>query len=110
MVNQSVLTGIYFSLWVLLVLLFTAYFHDKSLYSAVGSVWVFAAFAGYLLAMQLLLIGDRISVTASAEAEGRGFYLSVYQEAMFLLTLGLNIFVCVMVLVDVLRNPPSYAA
>ena len=109
-VNQTVLTGVFFSLWTLLVLLFTAYYYDGGLYSALGSVWVFSALAGYLLAMQVLLVGDRISITASPDAEGPAFFLSVYQEIMFLLTLGLNVFMCVMVLVDVLRNPPSYPA
>ena len=109
-VNQSVLTGVFVSLWILLILLFTAYYYDDSLYSALGSVWVFAVLAGYLLGMLMLLVGDRISITASAEAEGRGFFLSVYQEIMFLLTLGLNVLMCVMALVDVLQHRPSYPA
>jgi hypothetical protein len=109
-VNQTVLTGVFFSLWTLLVLLFTAYYYDGGLYSALGSVWVFSALAGYLLAMQVLLVGDRISIASSPDAEGPAFFLSVYQEIMFLLTLGLNVFMCVMVLIDVLRNPPSYPA
>jgi hypothetical protein len=60
--------------------------------------------------MQVLLVGDRISIASSPDAEGPAFFLSVYQEIMFLLTLGLNVFMCVMVLIDVLRNPPSYPA
>ncbi len=103
MVNQTALTGIYFCLWILLVLLFTAYYYDGCLY-ALGSLWVFIVFAVYLFLMQMLLVADRFVSTF----EERSFYWSIYQQAMYLLTLGLNLFFGFVALWDTLHHGVTY--
>jgi amino acid transporter len=102
-VNQTVLTGIYFCLWILLVLLFTAYYYEGCLY-ALGSIWVFVVFAVYLFLMKMLLVADRFVSTF----EERSFYWSIYQQGMYLLTLGINLFFGLVALADALRHGVTY--
>jgi hypothetical protein len=102
-VNQTVLTGIFACLWILLVLLFSAYYYEGSLY-AQGSLWVFIIFAIYLFLMQMLLVADRVVSTF----EEKSFYWSIYQQGMYLLTLGLNLFFGLVALWDTLHHEVTY--
>ena len=104
-VNQTVLTGIFICLWVLLILLFIAYYYDGGRLYALGSIWVFAVFATYLFLMQLLLVADRFVSTF----EERSFHWSSYQQGMYVLTLFINLFFGLVALWDTIRNEVKYS-
>lgn len=102
LVNQTSLTFCFVALWILLVLLFTAYYYQESLYIT-GSIWIFCVFAVYLVLMMGLLIGDRVQLGVMDELEST-FYFTIYQQGMLLLTIVLNIIFTATALVDTTRN------
>lgn len=102
LVNQTSLTVVFLALWILTVLLFTAYYYGDSLYLS-GSIWLFCILAVYLVLMMALLIGDRVQMGYMEESE-YSFYFSFYQQVMLLLTIILNVIFTTVALVDVTRN------
>ena len=102
--NQTILTSIFFCLWILLVLLFIAYYYKDGLYK-LGSIWVFTVFAAYLFLMQLLLVADRFVATF----EERSFYWSSYQQGMYVLTLCMNLFFGLVALWDTIQHGVTYS-
>lgn len=102
LVNQTSLTVCFGALWILLVLLFTAYYYEQSLYLT-GSIWLFCVFAVYLMLVMGLLIGDRVQLGYMDEVDS-SFYFSAYQQGILLLTVVLNIVFTATALVDTTRN------
>jgi hypothetical protein len=105
LVNQTSLVVCFVVLWTLLVLLFVAYYYEKSIYLT-GSVWLFCVLAGYLILMMGLLVGDRVQAGYMEEAES-SFYFSLYQQGMLILTVALNIIITTVALVDTTRHSPG---
>lgn len=92
------------ALLILLILLFTAYFYEGSLYMT-GSIWFFCLFAVYLALMMGLLLGDRVFNEYLEDcSQCSSFYFNSYQEAMLGLTLLFNSFATVVVAVDSANN------
>ena len=102
LVNQTSLTACFFALLILLVLLFTAYYNEQSLYIS-GGVWVFAVFCVYLVLLMGMLIGDRVLLGLMDEDKS-SFYFSMYQQGMLLLTVALNVILTTVGLIDVSNN------
>ena len=106
--NEIVMAVCYFALWTLFMLLFIAYYNDVSMYN-VGTIWMFIFFQSYLLGMLLLAIADRISYTNMVYLkQDPTFHFGVYQQTMFLLTVGFNAFVTITAIMDVFQHPVSY--
>lgn len=102
LVNQTSLVVCFVALCILLILLFTAYYYEQSLYAS-GSIWLFCIFVIYLVLMMGLLIGDRVQLGYMEETES-SFYFTVYQQCMLLLTVILNVIFTTTALVDTTRN------
>ncbi len=99
--DQGVLIVCFVALWILFILLFIAYYFERSLFLT-GSVWFFSILAIYLFLMMAFLVGDRVHV-AYMDPSTPGIYFGVYQQGMLLATMAVTIFATVVVLVDAAR-------
>ena len=99
--NEIVMTVCYLVLWTLFMLLFIAYYNNNSMYKT-GSIWMFIFFMSYLFSMLCLAIFDRISYsTIDSKGFDPSFHFSIFQQAMFLLTVAFNVLISITAIMDV---------